>query len=277
MIYDYHSHTTASDGDLTPTQLVQKAAAAGVQSFAITDHDTVAGLAEAQQAAQSLDLELISGVELSVVWEKNEFHMVALGMDINAPRFAELIAEQQASRAKRAKKMGERLDKACGIENSYAEACALANSDAPGRPHFAQWLVAANQVRDTEHAFNRFLKAGRSGFVKTPWVSMEDAINIVNDCGGVAVLAHPTRYNLTRMKLRRALAEFCTYGGKGLEVALPRLSPQQEALLYDCLNEFPLYASGGTDFHSPKQKWLTLGRLPALREGTPFIKSLLNT
>src|SRR5699024_8917088 len=274
-LYDYHSHTTASDGALTPTELFNMAAEAGVDSCAITDHDTVAGLAERQAAAAKADIEFITGVELSVNWANSEYHLGGIGMDVEHERFAHLIEEQQAARKKRAQIMGQRLDKACGTNNDYEQACELAGTGAPGRPFFAQWLVSIQAVRDHEHAFNRFLRQGRSAFVKTPWVSLADATTIIKEAGGVAVLAHPLQYRLTKMKLRRLLAEFCTMGGKGLEVALPRLSVQQEQLMYDCLKEFPLYASGGTDFHHPKQTWLTLGQLPALREGTPFIRSLL--
>lgn len=276
LIYDYHCHTTVSDGALSPTELVELAAHHGVQSLAITDHDTVAAYPEAQIAAKNTGIELISGVELSVLWGRNELHLVGLGMDLAHQEFTDLIAEQQSARTKRARKMGERLDKATGLTGAYEAAVALANSEAPGRPHFAQYLVAQKQVRDMEHAFNRFLKAGRSGYVSTPWVSLEDAVGIIKRAGGVAVIAHPVRYRLTRMKLRRLLSEFCTYGGQGLEMALPRLAPAQEDMLYDCFQELPLVASGGSDFHSPQQQWLTLGKVPALREGTPFIRSLLD-
>lgn len=276
LIYDYHCHSTASDGTLSPTELVELAVSLGVQSFAITDHDTVASYEEASLAAAAASLELISGVELSVLWERIELHMVGLGMDIYAPLFVDLIAQQQNARTERALKMGRKLDQVTGLTGAYEGACALAGSRAPGRPHFAQWLVAKKQVRDSEHAFNRFLKVGRSGFVSTPWVSLEKAVHVVTACGGVAVMAHPTRYRFTRTKLRRLLSQFRAFGGEGMEVALPRLAPAQEEMLYDCLVEFSLVASGGSDFHSPQQHWLALGRTPALRDGTPFVRSLLN-
>jgi len=276
LVYDYHCHTTASDGSLTPTELVQLAAEHGVQSLAITDHDTVAGYEEAIVAARAANIELITGVELSVLWGRVELHMVGLGMELSAPIFSHLIAQQQGARTERAIKMGVRLDKATGLQGAYEGACAIAGTVAPGRPHFAQWLVANKQVRDMEHAFNRFLKVGRSGYVSTPWVTLQEAVEVINQSGGIAVIAHPTRYRFTRMKLRRLLSEFCTYGGKGMEIALPRLAPTQTDMLYDCLAEFPLVASGGSDFHSPQQHWLTLGKIPPLKEGTPFVRSLLN-
>lgn len=276
LVYDYHCHTTASDGALSPTELVHLAATHGVQSLAITDHDTVAGIEEAKSAAQAKGVELINGIELSVLWERTELHMVGLGMDIAAPEFARLVMSQQDARRQRAIKMGQKLERVTGLKNIYEAVCDIAGSTAPCRPHFAQWLVQNKQVRDTEHAFNRFLKVGRSAYVSTPWATLEDATKIVNESGGVAILAHPTRYRFTRMKLRRLLSEFCTYGGKGLEVALPRLTPAQSELLYDCLSEFPLVASGGSDFHSPQQQWLTLGKIPALKTGVPFVRSLLN-
>lgn len=273
LIYDYHCHTTASDGELSPTALVTLAAKEGVQSLAITDHDTVSAYEEALPVAQSLGVELISGIELSVKWHKVELHLVGLGMDLTAPEFQALVQQQKAARRERAKKMGERLDKATGLKGTYEGVCQLAGSQTPGRPHFAQWLVQQGQVRDIEHAFNRFLKAGQSGYVSTPWVSMFEALEVIQQSGGVSVIAHPTRYRLTRMKLRRLLTEFCEHGGQGLEVALPRLNAQQEALLYECMEDFPLVASGGSDFHSPKQEWLTLGKIPPLKEGTPFVRS----
>lgn len=276
LVYDYHCHTTASDGSLTPTELVRLAAEHGVQSLAITDHDTVAGQEEATIAAQAENIELITGVELSVLWGRTELHMVGLGMELSTPAFSQLIAQQQGARTERAIKMGHKLDKVTEIKGAYQGACALAGTAAPGRPHFAQWLVKNKQVRDMEHAFNRFLKAGRSGYVSTPWVSLEEAIAVITQSGGVAVLAHPTRYRFTRMKLRRLLSEFCTHGGQGMEVALPRLAPAQTEMLYDCLAGLPLVASGGSDFHSPQQHWLTLGKVPPLRKGTPFVRSLLN-
>ncbi|MBZ2187593.1 PHP domain-containing protein [Alcanivorax sp. JB21] len=273
-IYDFHCHSTASDGVLSPSELVRAAAEAGVQQLAITDHDTLAGLPEAARAAAEHGLELVSGIELSVIWSKREIHLVGLGMDTSAPALQTLVAAQQHARVNRAELIGKRLDKAAGLANSYGLAADLAGTDAPGRPWFARMLVAAGKVRDEQHAFNRYLKAGQSAYVSTPWATLSDAVAAVREAGGVPVVAHPVRYGMTRRKLRQLLADFCEDGGQAIEVAMPRLNEAQKALLGECLRDFPLHASGGSDFHTPAQKWLTLGRLPALPEGARAVSEL---
>ncbi|WP_111656870.1 PHP domain-containing protein [Isoalcanivorax indicus] len=274
VIYDYHCHSTASDGTLSPTALVDAAAAAGVQQLALTDHDTLAGLPEAARAAQVHGISLLPGIEVSASWSRRELHIVGLGMDTADAGLVGLVASQQEARVRRAEMIGKRLDKAAGLAGSYDRAAALADTDAPGRPWFARMLVAAGKVRDEEHAFNRYLKAGQSAYVSTPWVDMAEAVAVLRAAGGVAVVAHPVRYGLTRRKLRQLLTDFCDAGGQALEVAMPRLNDVQQALLRECLRDFPLHASGGSDFHTPAQKWLTLGRLPALPEGARPVAEL---
>ncbi|MCK0536596.1 PHP domain-containing protein [Alcanivorax quisquiliarum] len=264
--YDFHCHSTASDGTLSPSQLVARAAAAGVEMLALTDHDTLAGLPEAQQAAAEAAIELITGIEISSTWSGRELHIVGLNMQADHPDLQALVAAQQQARVRRAELIGRKLDKAAGLAGSYQRAADLAGTAAPGRPWFARMLVASGRVRDEQHAFNRFLKAGQSAYVNTPWVPLDEAVQALRAAGGVAVLAHPVRYGMTRRKLRQLLADFCAAGGQGLEVAMPRLNPAQQALLIECLRDFPLYASGGSDFHTPAQYWLELGRLPALPE-----------
>lgn len=265
--YDFHCHSTASDGMLSPSDLVARAAAAGVEQLALTDHDTLAGLPEARAAAGQAGIELVTGIELSVSWSARELHIVGLGMHAEHPALVEMVASQQQARVRRAEQIGRKLDKAAGLTGSYERAASLAGTDAPGRPLFARMLVAAGKVRDEQHAFNRYLKPGQSAFVRTPWITLEESVAALCAAGGVAVLAHPVRYGMTRRKLRQLLADFCAAGGQGLEVAMPRLNPAQQALLRECLRDFPLYASGGSDFHTPAQQWLELGRLPPLPEG----------
>lgn len=260
--YDFHCHSRASDGTLTPTELLERAAAAGVQWLALTDHDTHAGLAEARTAAERLGIRLVNGAEWSLRWEKRELHVLGLNTDPSAPAMQALESAQRAAREKRARLIGEKLDRAAGISGSYASACELSGDVTPGRPWFARVLMAQGKARDMNHAFNRFLKQGQSAFVATPWATLEEGITAIRASGGVAVLAHPQHYELTRTKLRRLLADFCAAGGQAIEVAMPGLAPHQRQRLEECLRDFPLHASGGSDFHSPEQSWLTLGRLP---------------
>lgn len=273
--YDFHCHSTASDGSLSPSEVVLRAREQGVEQLALTDHDTLAGLAEARDAAQQAGLELVSGIELSVTWQNRELHMVSLGFDPAHPAMTGLVESQQQAREKRARTMGQRLDRAVPMTGAYDKAVALSGQAAPGRPWFARVLVAEGRVRSMEHAFNRFLKQGQSGFVRTPWADMAEAVAAVREAGGVSVIAHPVSYGMTRRKLRALLADFVACGGVGLEVAVPGLNPNQQNLMRECLRDFNLYASGGSDFHSPSQTWLELGRVPELPEGARPIWEVL--
>lgn len=272
--YDLHSHSTASDGALAPAELVRRAAEQGVDHLALTDHDTLAGLPEAREAARAQGVSLVPGLELSVLWGSRELHLLGLWVDPDHAGLRELVASQMAARERRARTMGERLDQAAGLTGSYERACALADSVAPGRPFFARLLLDDGLVRNFQHAFDRFLKQGRSAFVKTPWCEMGDAVRVIRAAGGVAVLAHPTRYGLTRRKLRQLLTDLVDAGGHGLEVATPGLSHDQRSLLAECARDFPLAASAGSDFHSPEQHWLELGRLPELPTGARAVWQL---
>ncbi len=276
--FDLHSHSLASDGALAPAELVQRAANYGVTCLSLTDHDTLDGLPrEAHQAAQEQGIRLINGIELSIRHDNREYHILGLDLDVNSPQLCERVAEQQQARIKRAQEIGRRLDKAAGLANSYERACELANSPAPGRPLFAKYLEQAGRVRNMRHAFNRFLKQGQSAFVATPWCNLEEAIEAIHAGGGQAVVAHPHGYGLTRKKLRQLLTAFKERGGDGLEVAMPGLTRQQQELLDECWRHFDLKVSAGSDFHSPEQKWLALGRLPPLpSDATPVWQSFSN-
>lgn len=262
--YDFHCHSQASDGHLTPTALVELAADQGVEWLALTDHDTHAGLEEAATACKARRIRLIAGAEWSLCWGARELHVLGLDVDPMAKAIRQLEANQQEARRKRASLIGARLDRAANMTDSYVKACELAQSEAPGRPLFARVLLAEGRVRNMQHAFNRFLKKGQAAFVATPWATIEAGVAAIREAGGQAVVAHPHHYGLTRTKLRRLLTDFCAAGGAGLEVAMPNLTPQQRRLLIECARDFSLLASGGSDFHSPEQHWLSLGKLPAL-------------
>jgi len=265
--YDLHSHSLASDGALAPADLVDRAADYGVTHLALTDHDTLAGLEEAHDAAVRRGITLINGIELSVRHDSREFHVLGLWLDTDNARLNDRVASQQAARVNRAREIGRRLDRAAGLANSYERTCELAGTDAPGRPLFARYLEQAGRVRNSRHAFNRFLKQGQSAFVATPWCTMEEAIADIHAAGGLAVLAHPQAYGFTRKRLRQFLTAFKSAGGDGLEVAMPGLTRQQTELLNECWQHFDLKVSAGSDFHSPEQKWLALGRLPEVPAG----------
>ncbi|AFT70597.1 Polymerase and Histidinol Phosphatase PHP, putative [Alloalcanivorax dieselolei B5] len=259
---DFHSHSRASDGQLTPAELVSRAADYGVDALALTDHDTLAGLPEARARARDLGLELVPGIELSVQWDNREIHVLGLWLDEDNPVLRARVASQMDARRERARRIGDRLDRAAGLTGSYHKACALADSDAPGRPWFARMLISEGKARDNQHAFNRFLKKGQSAYVSTPWCTLEQGVADLLAAGAVPVLAHPLAYNMTRKRLRQLVGAFRDAGGLALEALMPGLTPAQGALLEECWRHFGLAVSGGSDFHSPEQKWLRLGGLP---------------
>ncbi|MDP8163360.1 PHP domain-containing protein [Pasteurella skyensis] len=257
MIYDLHSHSTASDGLLTPTELVNRAVEKGIDVLALTDHDTIAGLVEARQATQTLPIQLISGVEISVVWQNKNIHLSALNFDENNQKLVNLLQNQTALREQRAIQIAEKLAKV-GILNAYEGAKALAEGEIT-RAHYARFLVEIEAVKSMEKAFKKYLGQGKSAYVKPMWCSMEDAIDTIHQAGGVINIAHPLRYKLTARWIKRLITAFKEAGGDGIEVAGCGQSKDQRQLLARWAEEFELYASVGSDFHFPTQ-WLDLGK-----------------
>ncbi len=272
---DLHTHSTASDGTLTPTALIDLAAASGVEVLALTDHDTTDGFAEALAVAGRRGMRLIPGVELSVTWGGRTIHVVGLRID---PRNADLqlgLAGLLEFRHWRAEEIGRRLAKA-GIEGAYAGAKALSNGRLVGRTHFARFLVQRRLAVDERAVFKHFLVNGKPGHVPGAWATLESAIGWIRAAGGQAVIAHPARYRLTRTRLLGLLGEFCELGGAGLEVVSGSHSRDDIFAFAQVAREQRLLASAGSDFHGPqlavsRHAWVSLGRLPALPEGcTPI-------
>ncbi|MFQ2193734.1 RNase RNM [Aeromonas jandaei] len=271
MRFDLHCHTTASDGVLSPAELVRRAAEKEVEVLAITDHDTLAGIDEARStiAAEQLPLRLVSGVEISTGWEHHEIHIVALGVDEKNPQLTDFLTGQQARREERAQEIGRRLEK-CLIPGTYEEAKQLAGDAAVTRAHFARVLVARGVADNMQKVFKKYLSRGNKGYAPAQWPEMGEAITAIHAAGGLAVLAHPSRYDLTAKWIKRLLVAFKAAGGDAMEVSLPQQSPQERANLGQWANEYGLAISVGSDFHFPSN-WTELGRhlwLP--KEGTPL-------
>ncbi|HEJ6971281.1 TPA: PHP domain-containing protein [Serratia marcescens] len=259
-LYDLHSHTTASDGYLTPTQLVLRAVEMRVGVLAITDHDTTAGLAEAAAAIaeQALPLRLVNGVEISTLWENHEIHIVGLGVDVAHPALVALLAEQTERRHRRAQEIGARLGKA-RIPDAYAGAQRLAGAGAVTRGHFARYLVEIGVADNMAQVFKKYLAKGKTGYVPPQWCTIEQAIDAIHQSGGQAVIAHPGRYDLTAKWLKRLLAYFAEHGGDAMEVAQCQQAPHERAQLAKYAQDYHLLASQGSDFHQPCS-WIELGR-----------------
>ncbi|MUK93068.1 PHP domain-containing protein [Aliivibrio fischeri] len=267
MKIDLHSHTTASDGRLSPTELVERAVSFDVKVLAITDHDSVAGLDEAHAAIkdQNLPLQLINGIEISTLWSNKDIHVVGLNLDIHHPVLIELIKNQEARRDARAIKMAERLEKA-GYEGALEGAKALAGDGTLTRAHFGKWLVDEGHAKTMQAVFKKFLTRNNIGYVPPDWCTIEEAVNVIHKAGGVAVLAHPGRYKLTAKWIKRLLAAFVEAKGDAMEVALPQQGVQERRVLADYAIQFELEASQGSDFHY-SSPWTELGRNLWLPEG----------
>lgn len=260
MLFDLHSHTTASDGRLTPQALVQRAVERRVDVLAITDHDTVAGLVPAQQAidAENLPLTLIKGIEISTLWRNFDIHVVGLNIDPRHPAITGLIEQQAARRAARAELIAERLEKH-RMPGALAGARAIAGEATLTRAHFAQWLVEQGYAKNLQAVFKKFLTRNNPGYVPPNWCSIAEAVAAIHAAGGQAVLAHPGRYNMTAKWLKRLLAAFVEAQGDAMEVAQPQQAPQERRLLADYSIEYKLLASQGSDFHYASP-WTELGR-----------------
>jgi 3',5'-nucleoside bisphosphate phosphatase len=260
MKIDLHSHTYYSDGQLSPKELIDRAHNMQVDVLAITDHDTVAGLAEAidYQATQKRSLQIISGVEISTSWHNFDIHILGLNFDRQNPILLSRLEQQSRSRDDRAREIAAKLAKV-GIENMYEEASLLANKGQLSRAHFARALVARGVVNDNEAAFKKYLGKGKRAHIKPQWIEIDEAISWVHEAGGKAVLAHPGHYDMTAKWLGRLISVFAEAGGDGMEVIHSHLSPERKQQLANLAAQHDLCASAGSDFHFPN-RWTELGR-----------------
>lgn len=254
---DLHCHSYFSDGTLSPKDLIEKASQNQIQYLSLTDHDTMAGYAELLQAAASTSIKIITGIELSTRWKKHDFHI--LGYQINqSEAFLALIQRQVQNRIDRAKEIGNALE-ALGVNHAYAKACTLAGHERAARPHFARILVEEGKAKDMQTAFKHYLVRGRSAYVPTPWISVQEAVEGIVAAGGQAVIAHPLKYGLTRSKLHELISEFKDAGGTGIEVVSGEMTVTEINELAALSVRFNLLASSGSDFHSDAQSRINLG------------------
>lgn len=262
--YDLHCHSLYSDGELSVSELFELAAERSISHLALTDHDTLAGLEEAKQAASENGITLINGLELSATWRWQLLHIVGLGVNPNNPILQRGVAQNQARRYARAKRMLDDFSKH-GIELADQLAQILKGAT-PTRPHFAQALINLGYAKDKNQAFKRYLVPGKPGFVSLEWPSLQEIGEWIAAAGGVAVLAHPMRYKFSRTKLIELIEEMKTCGIHGIEVSTPINDQRQIDMLNQLAKEYNLLASMGSDFHSPDQPWAKLGFAKPLSE-----------
>lgn len=257
---DLHTHTLVSDGKLTPHELIARAQANGVEVLAITDHDTVA--AYQQLADIKCDgMNIIPGIELSTQWRGINVHIVGLNLDLDSDSIIEGVAQQERARSERALLIAKRLTKA-RLPINFQRVEEIANHCNVGRPHFAQHLVELGLVKDMSAAFKKYLGNGKIGDVKQCWADLPQIIQWIVEAGGVAVLAHPLKYKVTRTKLSLLLDDFIEAGGRAMEVVSGKQTKDETRFLAGlCVNK-GLLASCGSDFHQLNQ-WSDIGSMSA--------------
>ena len=263
-VYDLHTHSTASDGVLAPSALMKRAKSRGVDTLALTDHDTVGGIAEARPAVAAEGIRLVAGVEISVSWQEHLIHVIGLGIDEIDNGLLRGLNSLRCRRDDRAEQMALRLDKA-GIPSSLEGARRYQTTDILSRTHFARYLVEIGKVNSVDEAFKHFLNAGTAGHVPMQWATLAEAIAWISGAGGKAVIAHPGRYKISEALLYKFLGEFVDSGGIGIEVVCSNLKPEQINRFAGIAREYGLKASVGSDFHSPTSN-RELGRLAPLPE-----------
>ena len=262
--FDLHNHSTRSDGLLSPTALIELAARTGTDAIALTDHDSVEGVAEADAAARRLGLGFVPGVEISVSWGETTLHVVGLGVDPTSSELQAGLESIRSGRLDRARRIGEALAK-LGFAGTFEAALALAEDERLlSRTHFGRHLAERGVVKDTQQAFDKYLAKGKPAFVSHRWAGLEEAVGWIRASGGTAVLAHPGRYDLKPMMRYELLAQFRALGGEAIEVVTGSHRPEEYALWQREALQHGFMASRGADYHGPGESSWEPGRLPPL-------------
>ena len=261
---DLHCHSVVSDGTLEPEVLAARAAANGVELWALTDHDEIGGQQRARDAALEHGMAYLTGTEISVTFAGVTVHIVGLGFDSDDRALRDGLTATRGGRGLRAQEMSESLAKV-GIRGAYEGALAyVGNPELISRTHFARHLVDTGVCADTGEVFRRFLTEGKPGFVPHRWAKLGDAVRWIVQAGGIAVIAHPGRYNFTPTEEYALFTEFIAHGGRGVEVVTGSHTSADFVKYAEMAQEFDLHASRGSDFHSPNESHVDLGALPML-------------
>ncbi len=277
MLFDFHCHSTASDGALSPEKLMARAARNGARHIALTDHDQLAGLASARQTAEQFGMQFIDGVEVSVSWRGMSVHIVGLNLDIHNTALQHGLAKNASGRAERAVIIAQQLEE-IGVKNALERALAEADGrmDLLARTHFARVMVADKKAISVRHVFQNYLVEGKPGFVAHEWAELAQAIDWIHGAGGIAVLAHPGRYPHDADSELDLVREFVGLGGQAIEVVTGSHSKQQFKHYAQICTDFDLFASAGSDFHGAGESKMDIGKAPALPDGLRPVWQLWN-
>ncbi len=279
MKVDFHCHTRASDGSLSPQQLIDLAVEHEVNCLAITDHDTTAGYEQVRDYADQQGIHLIAGAEISCLWQNRTIHIVALDFDVENIQLQNGLKSIRHLRKARAEEM---LKKLSSKPNAHLQALPekvneLVGEGIVGRGHFAQAMIELGLVSKAQQAFDRFLKRGRIGYVKAQWPELEEVVKWITEAGGIAVIAHPKNYKLSSNKLNGLIESFQQAGGQAIEVINQSRPSADSVGMAQRANRFGLYASLGSDFHRPEHHWRGLGWLAPLPEECRPVWELFDT
>jgi hypothetical protein len=260
MKVDLHNHSYYSDGVFSPTEVVRLADEADCNLFALTDHDTTDGLAEAQQMADELSVNLVSGVEISALWRNMTIHIVGLGIDINNDILQKGLHYNQRLREERAEKIALGLRRA-GITDALEKTQELSKTDMITRTHFAQMLIREGYCKDMKSVFRRFLTGKKPGASRVEWRSFDEVVGWIHAAGGLAVIAHPFRYRMTQTKIKNMFLNFKEVLGDGVEVVTATSTAEEITLSNRWAKEYKLLSSCGSDYHGWPNQRIQIGCL----------------
>jgi predicted metal-dependent phosphoesterase TrpH len=264
--FDFHCHSSVSDGFLAPGEVAARAAANGVDLWALTDHDAMGGLDAARSAAAEAGMDFVTGVEISIEWRALPIHIVGLGFAPEHPALVDGLDKLRSGRVERARRMADALD-AIGISGVFEGALRyVTNPDLISRAHFARYLVSIGIARDVPGVFQHYLTPGKPGYVDHRWATLADAVGWIGAAGGVAVVAHPGRYKMSGAEMRAFLDEFKDVGGHAIEVSCGSHSPDHVMHFARLARHYAFHASRGSDFHGPEESYVDLGRVAPLPE-----------
>lgn len=264
---DLHCHSNVSDGLLPPAQVAARAKANGVDLWALTDHDELSGIPAARRAAQELGMRYVAGVEISVTWAAQTVHIVGLRIDESNAALIQGLAATRNGRQQRAHDIAEALAKV-GIAGAFEGALRhVGNPDLISRTHFARYLVESGYCTDTKQVFRDYLCEGKPGYVAHRWATLAQAVTWIRAAGGVAVIAHPGRYQYSDLERDALFEAFKQLGGTAIEVTTGSHSVDQYEQYARVAKRYGFLASIGSDFHGPGESRIDLGRLPLLPSG----------
>lgn len=250
---DLHTHTTASDGQYTPEELVYKAAEKNISVLAITDHDTISGLEEGAEACKKTGITFVPGIEINIQRPNCEFHLLGLGLNLNgiSESLNKLLKELIESRHERNEFIVSKM-RSSGIKTTVEEIQAEFPDQVLGRPHFASWLTNHNYVKNRQAAFDKFLARDRPWYVERAGADLDEAVKAIYESGGVPVIAHPLSLYLSWSKIEPVLADFFERGVKGMECFHPGARVTECLRLQEIARKLGFFVTAGSDFHGEK-------------------------